>query len=70
MQRQLRRNGPSAPSVPTTLRGTGRLLNYDVPAHSEEDERGRPIRHELRALGIEHDKPYPPSVPKAAFSSL
>jgi len=66
MQRQLRRNGPSAPSVPAALRrGMGRLLDYDVEARSEEDGHGRPIQHELRAIGIEYDKPHPPSVPQS-----
>ena len=64
MQRQLRRNGPQAPSVPAALRGTGRLLDYDVP-DQVENETGRPIRLDLRVFGIEHDKPDLPSVPES-----
>lgn len=67
LQRRLRCMGPPAPSIPPVLRGTGRLVDYDVPA-PVEDERGRPIRRHSELSEGEDDTNDHPEVPQSRRS--
>jgi hypothetical protein len=67
LQRRLRCVGPTAPSIPPVLRGTGRLVDYDVPA-PVEDERGRPIRRHSELSEGEDDTNDHPEVPQSRRS--
>lgn len=64
LQRRLRCVGLTAPSIPSALRGTGRLVDYDTSVPAEND-RGRLLRQHPEVCGSRDDLYDHPQVPQS-----